>query len=334
VRFRNALDYLVYLAVRLLICAIQALSIEACQAIAGHLATLFAHVLRIRRRVVEENLRRAFPEISPGELRRLTWCMWEHLFLMVMEIALARRKINATNWRQYVRLVDEVGLVRGLLDRRPTVLVTAHYGNFELAGYLLGMFGFPTVTVARTLDNRFLDRFVNDFRSSTGQYMVAKHGTAGLLDDFLRRGAKLTLLGDQAAGRKGCWVDFFGHPASTHKAIALFALSSEAPMMVVFARRFGGPLQFETGLAAMANPATDGGELNSVPGLTQWFTAQLERVVREAPEQYWWVHRRWKGEPPKRKRKARVAARPAEGCEERTRIPLLAGPTAPSRASR
>ena len=83
----------------------------------------------------------------------------------------------------------------------------------------------PTFTVARTLDNPFLDRFLNRFREAKGQFIVDKQGSAGQIDDVLARGGKLVLLGDQHAGPKGCWVDFFGRQASCHLQSVIDRLS-------------------------------------------------------------------------------------------------------------
>lgn len=300
---QRAIDYAAYLAARSLLCALQTLSLETCERLAHLLGVLACDVLRIRRSVVDDNLRHAFPEMSAERRRALARQMWTHLFLMIAEIVHARRKIHATNWRDYITLYRADDLVRGMLDEQPTVLVTAHFGNFELAGYLLGMFGLPTVTVARPLDNPYLDRYLNQFRGATGQYMVSKHGSAGLIDQMLRRGASLTLLGDQAAGPKGCWVQFFGRPASAHKAIALFALGHNGPLLVTYGRRVGRALHYETGLWDLADPGAPGYKLDTVPLLTQWYSERLEALVRLSPEQYWWLHRRWKGAPPQRKRK-------------------------------
>jgi KDO2-lipid IV(A) lauroyltransferase len=189
-----------------------------------------------------------------------------------------------------------------LLEDRPKVFVAAHFGNFELNGYVLGMWGFPTFTVARPLDNPYLDRFVNRFRGSTGQFMLPKQGSSLAVDQLLSRGGMLAVLGDQAAGAKGCWVDFFGRPASTHKAIAVFALANHAPLSVGFARRRDATLQYEIGIEATVDTVAQP-ELADVTTLTTWFTRHVEALIRRHPDQYWWVHRRWKGEPPARRGK-------------------------------
>jgi KDO2-lipid IV(A) lauroyltransferase len=301
---RETVDFLVYVAIRIAVCIVQAMSLKQCRAAAGKLATLANDVLKLRRGVIEENLRIAFPALTDAQRRRMAWEMWEHLFLMVAEIAHAPRKLRRSTWRRYVTVRDMGEVVRVLLDRRPTVLVAGHYGNFELSGYIIGLLGFPTFTVARTLDNRFLDRWVNSFRSATGQYMLPKHGSSAEIDHYLEQGASLAVLGDQAAGPKGCWVDFFGRPASTHKAVAVFALANEAPLAIAYARRTSGPMHYELGFEGVADPRELSPAQAQVGPLTQWFSRQLERVIRIAPQQYWWVHRRWKGEAPLRKAKA------------------------------
>ncbi len=195
-------------------------------------------------------------------------------------------------------------MMQTLFARHPNVVVSAHFGNFELAGYTLGLFGFGTYSVARPLDNSFLDRYVHDFRTATGEHILPKNGSSADIAQLLAEGGTLSVLADQHAGPKGCWVNFFGRPASTHKAIALFALANDAPVMVGFARRAGSPLQFEMGLAATLDPRDLAAAERGVTELTQWYTSQFETLIRRDPDQYWWVHRRWKDAPPKRAAKA------------------------------
>ncbi|NQU23620.1 MAG: lysophospholipid acyltransferase family protein [Candidatus Nealsonbacteria bacterium] len=305
-------DYLVYLAIRVLICIVQAMPIDTGRSVARWLAWLFCNVLRIRADVVDENLAHAFAELSSTERRRLTRRMWEHLFLLVLEVVHAPRKIHETNWRHYISLRDEDRLVRLLLSDRPTLIITAHFGNFEVAGFVLAILGFPTYTVARTLDNVCLDRFLNRFRGSTGQHMIPKKGGYDQIVDVLARGETMTFLADQSAGRKGCWVEFFGRPASAHKAIALLALDNEAPMAVCGARRVGPPLHIELATPATIDPLDagdpheSGSPIESIHSLTQWYTARLEEIIRNEPGQYWWLHRRWKDNR-KARRKKRAA---------------------------
>ncbi len=301
----RVVDYLVYVVVRLLICVVQATRIETGQTIARWAAWLLGEVLAIRAKVVDENLTHAFPDATPETRKRLARRMWEHLFLLVLEVAHAPRKIHETNWRDYITLSGSDRLVRLLLSNRPTMIITAHFGNFEVAGVVLGILGFPTYTVARTLDNRYLDRFLNRFRGKAGQHIIPKNGGFDQIVNVLEQGGIMTLVADQYAGPKGCWVEFFGRQASAHKAIALLALNQDAPVAICSARRIGGTLHIELGTPATVDPRDATDEVGSVRDLTQWYTSELENVIRRDPGQYWWLHRRWKDtRKPRRKKRA------------------------------
>ncbi len=309
VRKRPLTDWLVYLLVRMVVCLAQSVRIETCHAMSRMLAVLANDILRVRRRVVEDNLAAVFPELSAAERIDLARRMWEHLLLMGCEIFHAPRKIHRTNYHRYVRFERRKEIIRYLLDPRPTLLVSGHFGNFEMGGFITGLMGFHTFTVARPLDNPLLDRYINRFRSANGQYILSNRGSSNQIDQILANGETLSLLGDQHAGPKGCWVDFFGRPASCHKALALFTLTSGAPLMLGYCRRDGKPLQFEQSVVGIVDPRDAGEEAGGVKLLTQWYNRALEKAVRVAPDQYWWLHRRWKGVPPTREsRSNKVAA--------------------------
>lgn len=298
----RCIDLLAYSAVRVVICIIQALPRDRCEQWARRLSDFLANRVRIRRQVVRDNLRQAFPAFSVDERRETARKMWEHLLLMVVEIAHANRVIHKTTWRRSLRIHGMEEFVRTLWLDRPKVILSGHYGNFELAAYLFGLFGFRIFSVARELDNPLLDRFVTDFRESRGQRILPKKGSAPDVALVLEENGAIGLLGDQAAGPRGCWVEFFGRPASVHKAIGVFALSSSAPVMVCSATRRAGLFDYDLRLEGIADPAAGGPETADLTALSQWYTSLLERAVRREPGQYWWVHRRWRGEPGPQKR--------------------------------
>ena len=293
-------DWSVYVIVRLFVCLIQSLSLRQCEQIAGLMGWLATHLIPLRKKILEENVRQAFPQLNQAERQRIKCGMWNHLILMVCEIAHLPRKIHETSWLKHVSIKRQRELVTYLLSDRPIVVVSGHFGNFEAAGYMTGLLGFPAATIARTLDNQYLDRFVRDFRERRGQFILDKLGAAEPAKRLLEHGGMLSLLGDQYGGKKGCWVQFLGRPASSHKAIALFSLTSGAPLIVAYAVRKGKPLQFEIGLAGVADPVEGTEQTDGVRSLTQWYNQTLEELIIQYPEQYWWVHRRWKGRPPER----------------------------------
>ena len=307
---RKAVDLSVYAVVRIMICIIQSLSRDQHAALARWIAWLATDLLRVRDKVMEENLLQAFPRSTPDERKDLKRGMWEHLILMVCEISVAPRKIHETNWRHFVSIPDRRTVVSRLLEDRPLVMVSGHFGNFEIAGFVAGLLGFPTYAIARPLDNPYLHRFIDNFRRVKGQYMIDKDGSAAEVKEHLDQRRTLLLLADQHAGPKGCWVDFFGRPASCHKAVAVFTLTADAPLLVCYVRRTTASMQFEVGLAGELDPRSLPKELEGIKPITQWYNQRLEEIVRRSPEQYWWLHRRWKGAPPGRQgaSKARQAA--------------------------
>ena len=105
-------DYLAYLVVRIFVCVVQALPMSTCAQVARLLATLLSDVVRIRHGVIDENLRFAYPQLTKRERRDLTWRMWEHFFLMIVEVVHAPRKIHDTNWRDYVDLHQAREMIR------------------------------------------------------------------------------------------------------------------------------------------------------------------------------------------------------------------------------
>ena len=300
-------DVLTYVAVRVAICVVQSLPRSTCERTARALSDLLANRLKIRRSVVRDNLAQAFPEWTVEESREAARGMWEHLLLMVIEIAHSDRVIRKTTWRKHMRIHGIEEMVRELWTDRPKVILSGHYGNFEMSAFIFGLFGFRIYSVARELDNPYLDRFVTRFREARGQIILPKKGSAPDVAVVLEKNGVNGLQGDQAAGPKGCWVEFFGRPASVHKAIGVFALSSAAPMLVLSATRRRRLFDYDLRLEGIADPAQGGRECADLKAISQWYTALLERAIRRDPTQYWWVHRRWRGSPPKAKVKRAAA---------------------------
>ncbi len=208
----------------------------------------------LRRKVTDENLVLVYGQLSHAHQAFLRRRMWHHLLLMVCEIAHAPKKIHRTNWRDFFYMPMKGEVLKLLLDSRATILATGHFGNFEIAGYVCGLLGFPTTTLARPLDNPYVDRFITKFRSLNGQFMLPKDGSASKVQDLLDGGGTLAVLADQFAGGKGVWVESFGRPTSCHKALSLFVLSAKAPMIVNYTRRLNRPLCFEMSSTGVADP--------------------------------------------------------------------------------
>src|SRR5262249_28633884 len=137
----------------------------------------------------------------------------------------------------------------------------------------------------------------------TGQKLLAKKGDLHEMQRILSEGGVIATLGDQDAGQRGLFVDFFGRPASTHKAIAILALEHRVPILTMVVRNLGSPLDYEVTAEDLILPEDFEGRPDAIRVITERFTAALERGVRRAPGQYFWLHRRWKHQPMKERRR-------------------------------
>jgi Kdo2-lipid IVA lauroyltransferase/acyltransferase len=307
----RAVDYAVYLAVRFVVCVLQMVTPRIAYALGDVLAQVAHALVKSRRRIALENVRAAFPELTEPEAAHLVREMFRHFVRSLVELTFLPRKLHIINWRKHIAI--ESVTVPTLLRARAVLIVTAHFGNWELAGFLLGALGFRTFAIARVLDNPYLERYALWFRQRTGQTILDKNDDYDRIVEVLKAGGKVATLADQDAGPKGVFVDFFGRPASTHKAIALMALEFDAVMMVMGVPRVSradhpqspnfdptgplAPLFYQVRCADIIDPREYAADPNAVKLITARYTAALEKLIREHPEQYFWLHRRWKHQP-------------------------------------
>lgn len=298
-------DYSVYLVVRMLVVLLQALSLETAGKLAHGLAWIAYRVDRRHRLVARENLSHAFPGLYTDAQRdEIVRNVYRHFCSIVVEMVHLPRKLHPTNWRDYLDLGNNRDLVECLLTGRPLLIVTGHFGNWEMAGYVLGLLGFKAHAVARELDNPYLDEFLRRFRESTGQRLLSKKGDFDQMQAILDRGGVLATLGDQSAGERGLFVDFFGRPASTHKAMALLCLEHQVPTVVVGTPRVANPMHYRIVVGDLLMPDEYQDRPDAVRAITQRLTTGLEKIIRLAPQQYFWLHGRWKHKPKVRKKAA------------------------------
>jgi KDO2-lipid IV(A) lauroyltransferase len=295
------LDWLVYVAVRLTVCVFQAMPDAVARGFADLLAALAYRVDKRHRKVATENLTFAFPEKSLAEITQLVKGCYRHFATLVVEIAVLPKKLRVENWRRYASLVGGDKILKALLEDRPVLIVTAHFGNWEMAGFVLGLVGFRTHAIARTLDNPHLERFFKQFRQRTGQAILDKKDDYDRIVSTLQAGGKVATLGDQDAGSKGVFVHFFNRPASSHKAVALLAMQYDALMLVVGIPRVrsGERWHYHVICEDVIDPREYATTGNAVKAITQRYHDSLEKLIRRYPEQYFWLHRRWKHQPKK-----------------------------------
>lgn len=303
---RAVADFAVYLLVRLAVCAVQALSPRGGRAVADTLAWLAYHLDRRHREVARDNLRHAFPEHDDRRLDDAVRAVYRHCFRMGFDMLHLPRRLHAARWPDILDWPRPGRLLNLLTAGGPLLLVTGHLGNWELGNFLLGLLGVRTAAIARKLDNPHLHRFVKRFRVRTGQAILDKKDDYARIVAVLAEGGTLGVLADQDAGARGPFVPFFGRPASTTKAVALLALEHRAPIVVLGVHKIGEPFRYRLTAEDVIRPEEYDGRPDAVVAITARFTAALERLIRLHPEQYFWLHRRWKHQP-----RPRPAARAA-----------------------
>jgi KDO2-lipid IV(A) lauroyltransferase len=187
--------------------------------------------------------------------------------------------------------------LKAAIDRgRGVVVVTGHFGNWELAAASLAVRGVGVDAIVQRQRNRLVDRDIVAAREKFGMRVVDRKKASSLVLPALHAGRAVGFVADQDAGRHGVFVPFFGRPASTHRGAALFALRAEAPLFIgVGTRAADGRYDCRTYEIEVdrSGPLDD-----AVTRMTAAFTRALEAEIRTAPEQYFWVHKRWKTRPP------------------------------------
>jgi KDO2-lipid IV(A) lauroyltransferase len=218
--------------------------------------------------------------------------------MFFIEMMFTTRLIRIDTWARYVHLRNFEETLEMMVRRQGgLIMLTGHYGNFEILGYLLATLGFPTSSVARPLDNPYLSEFVFGVRERQGQRIIAKKGATTDVVDVIESGGTVAFVADQNAGSKGMFVDFFGRKASTYKSIGLLAMQYETPVVIGYSRRVNDRFEFEIGVQEVIHPADWKDQDDPLRYITQRYTKALEDLIRVDPGQYWWVHRRWKTRP-------------------------------------
>jgi Kdo2-lipid IVA lauroyltransferase/acyltransferase len=321
VTFREDIQHrTVYFAFRAVMCLFQMLSLRQAAAGARAFSWLMTRVLPrklTRAAVAEDNLRRAFGEdLAASEIDRVIRGMWEHLFRLLVEWAQLPRKMELTNCREVIVFRQRQQVLKALCTGRPVFVLGGHFGNWEVSMATFGFFGFPMGVVAREMDNPYLHAWFARARQKFGHKLLLKDGGWGDMVAAAEAGGNLGILCDQDAGRRGVFVDFFGSPASTFKSIALMAMQYRAILVMGYGIRLPDDFEnarwsrFEIGCEEVIDPL-DYTEADAVKQITQRYTSALERAIRRAPEQYFWVHRRWKTDAVTRKKAVKEAERRA-----------------------
>ncbi len=289
---QHALEYAL---VRFAFTAFSRMSFPALSRFGDWLGGFAFRFIPIRRRVTLDNLSRAFPAKTSAEIYAIARQVYRNFGRTFIQF-LGLSGCSHADIRSYIR-IDEAGLKilnDALQAGKGAIIITAHFGNWELLNLAFGAYGFPGGGLVRTQKNRRVDVLINQIREQTGCRSIPLGIAVREVLRGLKRGEVVGIVGDQHFGKKGSvWTQFFGRPVRTAQGIASFHLKTGAPMVMAFSyhQRDG---YLTTHFERLEYASLNETEEACIQRITQLMTTRLEAEIRRYPDHWFWMHRRWK----------------------------------------
>jgi Kdo2-lipid IVA lauroyltransferase/acyltransferase len=250
-----------------------------------------------RNRLTQDNLALVFSDKKPAELRRMGKAVFQNIGKTLVEF------IYTNNWDRSkllarVEVQGRENLTAALGKGKGVILLAAHFGNWELLGLALSALGYKVNVVARPLDNPRLDQLVNRIRSRFGEQIIANIDGIKDVIKCLRRNEIVGILMDQNLYENAVFVEFFGKLAATTPIIPLLAQKNSAAVIPIHMVRLNNGNH-----RIIIEKELEMWELSSrqeyINDNTRLCNQVIERWIKQTPEQWFWVHNRWKTRPDK-----------------------------------
>ncbi len=253
---------------------------------------------RRHRNMAIDHIGRSFPNLSRQQAQQIALRSMQHFCQLGIDVMFTTRTINVQRWHQFVHFQENLReTIRITMENRGAIMLTGHYGNWEVLGYTMATLGLRSYSVARPIDNPHIDTWLLGVRQRKGQIILSKRGVTTTAQEVLENKGILGFIADQNAGPKGMFVPFFGRLASTYKSIGLLAIRHRVPVIVGCARRRGDRFEFDIDIADIIRPEDWHHQADELRYITERYTMGIEKMVRRDPTQYLWIHRRWKTRP-------------------------------------
>lgn len=289
-----------YWAVRLIILAVRSLPLAFLKLFGTLAGNAFFALVKRRREIALDNLRHALGDVMGEEaLRDIARESCRSLILTFLEMIrfhFSLPDMDAVRERtaRSSQLMAALDKARHIHDETGgCIFVTPHIGNWELLLRGASLVGIPLAVVMRPLDNPDVERLLFATRAAEGHLVIPKKNALFALQRILRQGKSIGLLPDQST-KKGIHAPFFGRKAFTTPVPALLSVMYNRPIVVVACCRSRESGAFEAFVSDPLRPAPGANEKNEVIRLTQAMNHSMEEVIRRYPEQYLWIHNRWK----------------------------------------
>jgi KDO2-lipid IV(A) lauroyltransferase len=269
--------------------ALAALPLDWASALGGAMGRLLGPLLGISNRA-RRNIKRALPGLSENEIADVIAGMWDNLGRVAAEYPHLRNiRVFEPGGRVETHGLDHVD--RAVAGGRRMIIFSGHIANWEIAALAAVQYGISVAQIYRAANNRLVDRMITRFRGDAGELIPKGSIAARRAIATLRRGSHLTVLADQKMN-DGIPVTFFGRPAMTAPALAALALRFDCDVLPARVERLAGAHFRLTVLPPLPLPRTGDSNADAAALMAQ-VNAILETWIRDRPEQWFWVHRRW-----------------------------------------
>ena len=271
----------------------RAFALRAGQAVGAFACAVLPHL----RRHAEVNLRLAFPDLDERERRRIRRGVFRNLGRLLGEVSQFPR-LNRENISSVVVYEGLENYLDAVAEGRGVILLTGHIGAWELSVYAHSIYGHPMSFLARRVDNPMVELLAESYRARYGNRSIDKKGSVREVLKTLKTGGVVGILADLNASREeGVFCDFFGVEACTTAGVATLALRTGAvvlPGYLIWDEKARlHRLHFEP----LVKTIDTGNQKEDVIANTARYTKVLESIIRRHPDQWLWIHRRWKTRP-------------------------------------
>ena len=249
---------------------------------------------KTRKNIAIENLTNSFPEKTKNEIKHIARSSFESIAITFIEF-FALNSLNSKKLKEIIDFEEGLNLInKTKTENQGMLFVSGHFGNWELIAYTVGMFTkLPITIIVKPQTNEIIDKKLNKIRTSKGNKIVSMYNAARTIITEIKSGNIIALLVDQAATKNfDVFVDFFMRPASTFKVVAELALRYKIPLIMGFAIRQPNE-KYKAELIEIEHSDLEFNQ-ESILELTKRHTQHLENTIRRHPEQWAWMHRRWK----------------------------------------
>ena len=297
--FRANLEYL---PVAALIRMFAAMPVERAVKVGASLGSIIMRLDLGNRPIAAKNLEIAFPDLAPDARLRILTAMYRNWGRVIAEWPHSG-ELNRANLENFVTYdgIENLNQALVLAEKRGAIILTAHYGNFELLPLAHSMYGHRLAMIHRANRNPPIDREIRRVRTSFGAEIIERKQAGLAMVKYLRRKWQVAVALDLDV-RDGVFVNFFGMKACTSDGVARIAMATRAAVVPAFMVRDGHSARHRITVLPVMEMTVSRNREECVRENTQRMTAAIEMMIRRHPDHWNWIHRRWKTRPKGEKR--------------------------------